>query len=127
MTEKLFETALRTKVRFAHKGQISVEDLWDLPVITLDSMYGVEMTHHKARSTDSLLEKATVESETGQLRIDILKYVIKAKLNEDKARKDSAVNKMKKDKLAAIIAKKQDEGLENMSIEDLEKAIAELS
>lgn len=127
MTEKLFEKAIRTKVRFAYKGLVSVEDLWDIPLAGLDSMYGVEMAHQKAQSTDSLLQKATKESEARQLRIDILEYVVKTKLAEDEARKSLVENKMKKDKLAGIIAKKKDANLEDMSIEDLEKAMAELN
>lgn len=37
--ENIFEFATRNKVRFSFKGLISVEDLWDLSLTNLDSIY----------------------------------------------------------------------------------------
>lgn len=36
---KLFETATRNKMRFPFRGMISVEDLWDLSLTNLDSVF----------------------------------------------------------------------------------------
>ena len=38
-TGKLFETATRNKMRFPFRGMISVEDLWDLKLQDLDSVF----------------------------------------------------------------------------------------
>ena len=35
----IFEVATRNKYRFPYRGQISVEDMWDLPVTELDKIF----------------------------------------------------------------------------------------
>jgi len=121
-----FEKASRMKLRFTYKGQISVEDLWDLSPSVLDGIYSKLRAEQKAEAEDSLLKKTTVANRTRQLRVELVKHVVETKLAEAEARKSRAVNKLKKEKLATIIAKKQDESLENMSVEELQKAMDEL-
>ena len=52
----IFEKATREKTRFAYKGFLSVEDLWDLPLMDLDRIF--KSLNGKLRMTkeDSLLE-----------------------------------------------------------------------
>lgn len=122
----IFERAARAKLRFDYRGKISVEDLFDLPLGTLDAIYSDLRAVQKASSEDSLLKKETKEGRVLDLRIDLVKHVVTTKLQEDEARKTRASIKMQKDKIAGIIAKKKDEGLESMSIDDLQKAMKDL-
>jgi len=122
----MFEKATRMKLRFSFKGQIGVEDLWDLKVQALDTIYSQLRAEQKAGNEESLLKRPTVTSKTRDLKIELVEHVVKTMLAEADARKVLANNKMQKDKITNIIAKKQDESLEKMSIEDLEKAIKEL-
>ena len=122
----MFEQAVRMKLRFNYRGQISVEDLWDLPVEVLDNIYSGLMSEQKASSEDSLLCRTTRESQTRNLQIGLVKHIVETKLAEQEVKKVRVQNKMQKNKIAAIIQKKQDEGLESMSVEDLQKVMKAL-
>ena len=102
-TENLFESATRSKMRFPFKGMISVEDLWDLSLTNLDSVFKISN------------------------KIEIVKYIVSMKLDEKKKREDAKKNAEMRQRLLEIKAKRQDAALENMSDEDLDKALAELS
>ena len=55
------------------------------------------------------------------------KYIVSVKLDEKKKREDAKKNAEMRQRLLEIKAKRQDAALENMSDEDLDKALAELS
>ena len=123
--EKLFESATRNKIRFDYRGSISVEDLWDLSVEELDIIYKNLMTKKKASETESLLtEKKT--SRALETKIEIVKYIFGVKIDEENAAVQRAENAAKKQKILAILARKQDAELESKSTEELEKLIADL-
>lgn len=124
--ENLFELALRRKLRFVLGGRISTEDLFDLPLVSLDKIYCGLRKEQKAFEEDSLLSETTKERSNVDLKIEIVKHVVKTLMEEADARNRRAEARMKKDKILGIIEKKQDEGLENMSIEELQKTMEEL-
>lgn len=123
---EMFEKATRLKLRFQHKGNLSAEDLWDLPLEQLDRVYSKLSAEKKGKQEDSLLMKMTDEDRVLDLQIDIVKHIVKTKLDEREARDLRAEKKMQSDKIAAIIAKKKDAVLEDMSIEELEKLKGDL-
>lgn len=122
----MFEKATRTKLRFSYHGQIGVEDLWDLGVNELDKIYSRLRAEEKAETADSLLKKATRESTVRNLQLQIVEHIVTTKLAENEATKARLDKKNQKEKIASIIAKKQDESLENMSIDDLKKEMEAL-
>ena len=124
--EKIFEFSVRNKVRFPFKGLISVEDLWDLSLANLDLIYKTLNKQAKQSEEDSLLKtKATVDKEL-EVQIAIVKHIVSVKLEEQEAREKAAAKKEQKQKIMAIIASKQDEALQNSSVEDLQKMLDEL-
>ena len=123
--EKIFEYALKNKVRFNFRGLITVEDLWDLGQRELDHIYKNLMAEKKNFETESLIEK-TVENKELEVKIEIVKYVFNQKVEAQKAAEKAAENAAKKQKLLGILARKQDAALEEMSVEDLEKLINDL-
>lgn len=85
--EKMFETAVRNKMRFPYKGQISVEDLWDLDVNALDGVFKTLNSKVKVGQEESLLRTRSKESEELMVQIEIVKYIVSVKLAEAEARK----------------------------------------
>lgn len=126
MIKNMFEVATREKMRFPFKGMISVEDLWDLSVQNLDKVFKTLNSQRKEAQEESLLNTKSSEDERLDTQIEIVKYIVNVKLEEQAARAKAAENKEKKQKIMALMAKKDDEAMENMSKEELQKLLDEL-
>lgn len=124
--ENIFEYATRNKVRFSFRGLISVEDLWDLSLTNLDAIYKDLKKQSKQSEEESLLNIKTQEDELLNVQIKIVKYIVSVKLAEKEAREKASAKKAQKQKIMSIIAAKQDEALQNSSIDDLQKMLDEL-
>lgn len=122
----MFEKASRLKLRFDYKGLVSVEDLWDVPMTGLNKVFQKLNTELKSSQEESLLETKNREDTVLELKIAIIRHVADVRLAEKEVRKNAAERKAKKERLLEIIAKKQDESLEQMSIEDLTKLVNDL-
>ena len=122
----MFEIASRTKMRFPFKGMVSVEDLWDLSVRDLDSVFKTLNAQAKKVQEESLLATKTKEDETLAIQIEIVKHIVKTKLDEAEAAKQSKELKDKKQKIMELISAKQDEDLHNKSVDELQAMLAEL-
>lgn len=126
MTKSIFEVATRNKFRFPYKGQISVEDLWDLSLPGLDSVFKALNAAAKQAKEESLLATKSREDEILEMKIDIVKYIVTVKQTEAEAKVAAKAKKEKRDKLLNALAKKQDEAIESMTVADIEKMLAEL-
>lgn len=130
----MFEKASRLKFRFVtSQGVLTVEDLWDLP---LSSESGRANLDDIAKAINRQL-KASVEEESFvsqpkesddsvKTMFEIVKHIISVKLAENEAKKKQRENKLKKQQILAIIAKKQDAALEGAPLEELQKMVDEL-
>ena len=125
--EKMFEFALRNKVRFPYKGMISVEDLYDLSARELDSVFKTLNTQVKKSQEESLLATKTKEDETLSVQIDIVKHIFNTKLAEAEAAKQSRELKEKKQMLLGLIAEKENEELKNKSADELKAMLESLN
>jgi len=123
MTTNIFEYAVRNKVRFPFKGMISVEDLWDLSLQNLDSIYKTLNKQVKQSEEESLLAtKTNVDTEL-EVQIAIIKHIVSVKLAEAEATAAAASKRAQKQKIMSVIAAKEDEALRNTSVEDLKKML----
>lgn len=127
ITTNIFEYAVRNKVRFPFKGMISVEDMWDLSLTNLDSIYKELNKQVKQSEEESLLStKENVDVEL-EVKIAIVKHIVSVKLAEKEAREKALENKEKRQKIMAILAARDEKALENASDEDLKKMLEELN
>lgn len=126
MEKNLFELATRRKYRFPYRGQITIEDLWDLRLADLDSVFKTLNAEVKKASEESLLKLKTKEDEELSDKIAIVRYIVSVKLEEQKIREKEKANKETKQKLLAIKARREEAALENISDEELDNMIKEL-
>lgn len=126
MSNNIFEFAARNKIRFPYKGLITVEDLFDLSLTNLDSIYKTLNKQVKQSEEESLLNTKTTIDKELDVQIAIVKHIVAVKLAEQEAREKASAKKEQKQKIMAIIASKQDEALQNSSVEDLQKMLDEL-
>ena len=124
---ELFINATRNNYQFPFRGMINVIDLWDLSLTNLDSVFKTLNAEVKKSEEESLLNTKSREDEEISNKIEIVKYIASVKLDEKKKREDAKKNAEMRQRLLEIKAKRQDAALENMSDEELDKALAELS
>lgn len=126
MEKNLFEIATRNRYRFNYKGVMTVEDLWDLNVEALDVIFKTLNRQKKTADEDSLLAAKSAEDTELANKIELVRYIVSVKLAESEARVNAAEKKAQRDKIMAIMAKKQDAKLENMDMAELEAELAKL-
>ena len=122
----IFEMATRNKFRFPYKGLISVEDLWDLGQVQLDSIYKNLNKEIKQIQEESLLSAKNSEDAELQAKIDIVKHIFTVKQQEAIQRSIDAENTDKKRRIMEILAQKQDDSLMGKSEDELRKMLKEL-
>jgi hypothetical protein len=122
----LFENAVERKYRFPYRGQLSIEDLYDLDMGQLDEIYKRLNSQLKLVTEDSLMETVTAEDRILYDKIGIVKYIFNKKSEEKQARILAKEKREQKQELLAILKMKQVEDLKGKSAEDLQKMIEEL-
>lgn len=123
MVENIYKYAVEKKLRFPFKGQISVEDLFDLNVESLDSIYKSLKSQEKEANEESLLTTKSSEDEALEVSIEIVKQIFAQKQREKEERIKAAENRAKKQRIAEIIDNKKDEALNNLSVEQLQQML----
>lgn len=118
----MFEKATRMKLRFQHKGIQTVEDLWDLSVQELDKIFQALKKESDTTAGESLLQ-TDKKDDIIELKISIIRYIVKVKLQETEDHENEIIKKEKREQILRLIQKKADAELEDLSIEELKKMI----
>ena len=128
----IFEKGTRLNLRFnTGKGFANIQDLWNLSLSKLRSMYQELTKDDKPGKLPDYMQEdskaKTKEERENELRAAIISRIYQIRKEE----KDLAVDKAAKDaKIAQIrelIKEKKAEEMKNMSIEDLKKELESLT
>ena len=123
----IFEKATRKRLRFeTAQGRLDVEAVWRLSLPSLDLLAKDLNSKLKLEQEESFIKPATTTSNELSLKFEIVKYIIATKLKEDEERKLAGTKAILKSKLLEALANKQDAALNESSVEDLEKRLADL-
>lgn len=117
----IFERATREKTRFCFKGLVSVEELWDLSLEYLDSLWCELESELEKLPKKSLLSTNTKQRDEIEFKQEIIKHIVETKKAEKLANEQAKANASKKQMVLDMIASKQNDDLKNMSIEELKK------
>jgi hypothetical protein len=129
----IYKIASTKRLRFASiKGQLAVEDLFSLPLtsangVSLDGIAKGINKFLKEAKEESFVDAPSKENTLLQVRLDIVKDIISDKIAERELAKNIAANKVKKQKLLAALARKEDEGIDSMSEADILKQLDDLA
>ena len=115
----LFKIAAKRKYRWNFKGSISVEDLFDLDVRDLDTIYKNLNKEKKVTSEESLLNTISKEDKVLENKIEIIKVIVNDKLVEAEKNRRIADQKLKNQRILEIMADKEDAALKDKSIDEL--------
>jgi hypothetical protein len=133
MNTNLFEYVTRNKIRFASaRGELSAEQLWDVPLRSRDDFNLEAVAKAASKALREVQEETFVESarsaehDRRETILDVIKYVIGAKLGDEKAAERRAKNRVEKERLVAILADKQAGKLSELTEKELQRRIAAL-
>lgn len=125
----MFEKASKMKLRFdTTRGPVSVEDLWDIPLTrstgpSLDDIAKDLNRQLKAAAEESFVVKSTKPNQILQLKFDIVREIIKQKLEAQEARKEAEASKQQRELIASIIELKEVDELKEKSVKELKKLL----
>lgn len=122
----IYKQALRQNIRFEFKGLRSTEELWDLSVEQLDSIFQALNAQRKTKSEESLLSTQNEETAELDLKLEIIRDIVGTLLQEKAAREEAANKAIRKQKVLEAIARKKDDELGNLSVNELEELARQL-
>lgn len=130
----LFLQATRRKLRFPTSvGNVDVERLWELPLTANGEKSNLNSTAKTLSAQIRLMgEENFVASEPTpaltelNLKLEIVKFIIATKLDEQRVRNEQLARAQEKSVLLDILHRKEMQELENMSKEDILKRVNSL-
>ena len=116
----MYRQALMCKMRIkTEKGNLSVEDLFDLSLTALDKI-AVQLNDELEKSPrKSFISDVNPDNSLLNLKFNIVKDVINVKLEQKQAREIAKSNLAQRHQLDELITQKENEALAGKSLEEL--------
>jgi len=129
----LFEQAVRQQLRFDFKGLLSIEQLFSMKrtkalkeeLITYEEQLMSQLLSFGKTTRRQSIEKSTTQKQI-ELRLAIITYLLDEIEQQEKESIEKADKLAKRQELLALKAQKQSEIMSNLSIEEIDKQLAEL-
>lgn len=117
----IFLEGTRKKLRFeTSKGNLSIEQLWDLSLEELDALAVSLEEAHATSGKKSFLVTRSVKSKIAKLKFDIVLAVLNTILEAENEAAKAQETKQHNARINELIAKKQEEALAGKTVEELE-------
>lgn len=130
----IFEQAARRAIRFeSAKGDLSVEQLWDLPLQSRNQFDLDTVAKTVNRQLNAVTEESFVSvrenpaKETLSLKLEIVKHIISVKLQEAEEARNRANKATEKEKLLRLLDEKQNEALRALTPEEIQERLKALA
>lgn len=130
----IFEQATRRAIRFeSAKGDLSVEQLWDLPLQSRNQFDLDTVAKTVNRQLNAVTEESFVSvrenpaKETLSLKLEIIKHIISVKLQEAEEARNRANKASEKEKLLRLLDEKQNEALRALTPEEIQERLKALA
>lgn len=123
----LFEVASRKKLRFDSKhGKITVEELWDLSLESIDSIAVALNNKIKTTETISFVSDVSSANTEDKLKFDIVIHIINTRKAELELRRERAVKAERARTIREELSRRKEDAIKTKSDEDLQKELDEL-
>lgn len=123
----LFEVASRKKLRFDSKhGKITVEELWDLSLESIDSIAVALNNKIKTTETISFVSDVSSANTEDKLKFDIVIHIINTRKAESEVRRERAINAERARTIREELSRRKEDAIKTKSDEDLQKELDEL-
>jgi len=120
----MYKEASKLKLRFTTPmGLLSVEQLWEVGIATLDILALSLETEYKESGKKSFLTKRTKKDKIAKLKFNIVLDILTTKMEEMELLTEAKEAKEHNSKILGLIAEKQDESLKGKSIKELENML----
>ena len=125
-----YKLASQLKIRYrSAQGLITVEDLWGISLEALDQIcvFLYRAVNSKQEAVSFLKEVKSAETEKDEVAFAVAKDILDTRVAKRTREEEKLANKREREKLLDIIESKKNQELTDMSMEELQKRVAELA